>query len=109
MNISWLLLLLLTLYSLNTVYEQIMESVLQPLKRGSISARTVSSAMLEVYKRTQAKFKPSILMHYVFTPRDLTNWAIGIARCDPNSTALVSVANSVILSEGGQVLYWEIP
>jgi len=45
-------------------------------------ATRLSAAMLDVYRTLASQLTLDVCPHYVFTPRDMTHWVIGMARYD---------------------------
>ncbi|CAG0920502.1 unnamed protein product, partial [Notodromas monacha] len=48
---------------------------------------SIAYAMIKLYEQLQANFSVDDHGHYVFTPRDLTRWAMGLLRYDVRSLA----------------------
>ncbi len=42
----------------------------------------LASSMVNVYEQVREKFKQDEQSHYLFTPRDLTHWTLGLLRYD---------------------------
>ncbi|RCN33590.1 hypothetical protein ANCCAN_20569 [Ancylostoma caninum] len=40
----------------------------------------MASAMVRLYEEIRSNFRPADRGHYIFTPRDLTKWTLGIMR-----------------------------
>ncbi len=64
---------------------------LQPVLEHSLSssawssptkAQQLAGTMVKVYDEVRQKFKPDDYGHYLFTPRDLTRWIMGLLRYD---------------------------
>jgi dynein heavy chain 1 len=64
--------------SLQQIYGTFTSAVLKviPALRGYAEALT--SAMVQLYSESQARFTPKIQPHYVYSPRELTRWVRGI-------------------------------
>ena len=64
--------------SLQQIYGSFNNAVLKviPSLRGYADALT--SAMVQLYSESQARFTPRIQPHYVYSPRELTRWVRGI-------------------------------
>ena len=44
--------------------------------------RRLASSMVQVYNQLRAEFSVDDYSHYLFTPRDLTRWVLGLLRYD---------------------------
>jgi len=72
--------------SLSSIYSSILQSVLEykcPGSKtwsGSTAAKKLAVCMVDVYENVKKKFSADDQRHYMFNPRDLTQWAIGLLR-----------------------------
>jgi hypothetical protein len=46
---------------------------------------TLASSMISIYEEVKATFTPMNHNHYLFTPRDLTRWCLGLFRYNLNA------------------------
>ena len=42
--------------------------------------KALASTMIQVYEQVRQRFTADYYSHYVFTPRDLTQWVLGMLR-----------------------------
>ncbi|XP_022103094.1 cytoplasmic dynein 2 heavy chain 1-like isoform X1 [Acanthaster planci] len=64
---------------------------------GSVSKISqLARSMLQVYEQTRAKFSIDEHSHYLFTPRDLTQWVLGLLRYDFHSSSSDSTSDQVL-------------
>lgn len=72
--------------SLGSIYSSILQSVLEfkcpgsPTWGGPNPARKLAACMVDVYENVKKKFSVDDQRHYMFNPRDLTQWAVGMLR-----------------------------
>ncbi|KAJ4457360.1 putative Cytoplasmic dynein 2 heavy chain 1 [Paratrimastix pyriformis] len=69
--------------SLQGIYRMMIQPICGKLADTNPQLPTrLSVAMLEVYRALVTQLTPDAHPHYVFTPRDLTRWVVGMARYD---------------------------
>jgi dynein heavy chain 2, cytosolic len=59
--------------------------------RSDSEANKMAAAMVDVYQKTREKFTVDDRRHYLFTPRDLTQWVKNLCRYELASEELVNV------------------
>ena len=73
---------------LGTIYGALLTPVLQrsleshPTWSSPAKASQLAGTMVRVYDEVRQKFKADDFGHYLFTPRDLTRWSLGLLRYD---------------------------
>mmetsp|Transcript_17017 Transcript_17017/g.54247 ORF Transcript_17017/g.54247 Transcript_17017/m.54247 type:complete len:3325 (+) Transcript_17017:156-10130(+) len=71
---------------LSQIYSDMISAKLGPLVAGhptwgsDATLRKVAATLLDVYDQTKQSFSVDDYRHYLFTPRDLTEWVIGLRR-----------------------------
>ena len=76
--------------ALFSVYTQLVGAVLRQKCQGAAmweglaAAKKLAGATVELYEALRKKFSVDEQRHYLFTPRDLTQWIVGLARYDLN-------------------------
>nr|XP_032832089.1 cytoplasmic dynein 2 heavy chain 1 [Petromyzon marinus]XP_032832097.1 cytoplasmic dynein 2 heavy chain 1 [Petromyzon marinus]XP_032832104.1 cytoplasmic dynein 2 heavy chain 1 [Petromyzon marinus] len=68
-----------------------------PLWVATASVKKLAGSMLTLYQQVRAKFTPDDHNHYLFTPRNLTQWALGLLRYDPSSGDRASSSADAVL------------
>ncbi|XP_069664408.1 cytoplasmic dynein 2 heavy chain 1 isoform X2 [Haliaeetus albicilla] len=87
---------------LQTIYSAYLEPVLQKnLKNhpvwGSLpKIHQLAGSMVQVYEQVRAKFTVDDYSHYLFTPRILTQWVLGLFRYDLAGGSLMQTADYVL-------------
>ena len=72
------------------MYTQLVGAVLRQKCQGAAmweglaAAKKLAGATVELYEALRKKFSVDEQRHYLFTPRDLTQWIVGLARYDLN-------------------------
>jgi dynein heavy chain 2 len=75
---------------LKAVYTAYMEAALtEQCPRSPVAA--LASAMLAVYELVRKHFTADARPHYLFTPRDLTHWVLGLLRYDLTDDSLLGI------------------
>ena len=59
--------------------------------------------MLDVYSSLKDNFSPNTHRHYLFTPRHLTRWAMGVQRYDLQGQELLQVLCKVFCAQHSQL------
>lgn len=62
-----------------------------PSWRSAAAAQKLAASMLEVYSSLKDSFSPDAHRHYLFTPRHLTRWVMGLQRYDLQGQDLLQV------------------
>ncbi|OQS05963.1 dynein heavy chain [Thraustotheca clavata] len=73
-----------TAEELTAVYSTFLEGVLaeSPTMKDTATRDKLAHSMVELYESVRSKFSVDEHRHYLFTPRDLTQWAFGLLRYD---------------------------
>ncbi|EYC14495.1 hypothetical protein Y032_0040g239 [Ancylostoma ceylanicum] len=66
--------------NLNAIYSAYLMPILEPPLGSSARVEAMASAMVRLYEEIRSNFRPTDKGHYIFTPRDLTKWTLGIMR-----------------------------
>ncbi|KIH68600.1 dynein heavy chain [Ancylostoma duodenale] len=66
--------------NLNAIYCAYLMPILEPPLGSSTRVEAMASAMVRLYEEIRSNFRPADRGHYIFTPRDLTKWTLGIMR-----------------------------
>jgi len=53
-----------------------------PVWSNQSKVRRLASSMVQVYNQLRTEFSVDDYSHYLFTPRDLTRWVLGLLRYD---------------------------
>ncbi|XP_070553238.1 cytoplasmic dynein 2 heavy chain 1-like isoform X2 [Ptychodera flava] len=67
-----------------------------PVWASSAKVHHLAGSMVQVYEQTRARFSVDEYSHYLFTPRDLTNWVLGLLRYDLNASSSESSSDHVL-------------
>ncbi|OQR98203.1 dynein heavy chain [Achlya hypogyna] len=67
---------------LGAVYSTFLQGVAAPLLADAGSRDKLATSMVELYESVRAKFSVDDHRHYLFTPRDVTQWTFGLLRYD---------------------------
>ncbi|EDO28384.1 predicted protein, partial [Nematostella vectensis] len=87
---------------LQAIYSAYLQPVLHKTLRshpvwGSVrNIQTLAGSMVSVYDQIRAKFTVDDYSHYLFTPRDLTNWVLSLLRYDLDPGSSDSSANLLL-------------
>ncbi|EDO38992.1 predicted protein [Nematostella vectensis] len=87
---------------LQAIYSAYLQPVLHKTLRshpvwGSVrNIQTLAGSMVFVYDQIRAKFTVDDYSHYLFTPRDLTNWVLSLLRYDLDPGSSDSSANLLL-------------
>ncbi|CAJ0594203.1 unnamed protein product [Cylicocyclus nassatus] len=66
--------------NLNAIYSAYLMPILEVPLGSSARIEAIASVMVRLYEEIRAAFRPADRSHYIFTPRDLTKWTMGILR-----------------------------
>ncbi|XP_071483964.1 LOW QUALITY PROTEIN: cytoplasmic dynein 2 heavy chain 1-like [Diadema antillarum] len=93
-------------YSDKEQLQSIYSAYLTPVLHRSLSNHPVwaspsrvsqlAGSMISVYQQVRAKFSIDDHSHYLFTPRDLTQWVLGLLRYDLNASASETSSEHVL-------------
>ncbi|XP_077984893.1 cytoplasmic dynein 2 heavy chain 1-like [Glandiceps talaboti] len=67
-----------------------------PVWASSAKVHHLAGSMVQVYEQTRGRFSVDEYSHYLFTPRDLTNWVLGLLRYDLNASTSESSSDHVL-------------
>ncbi|KAK3801155.1 hypothetical protein RRG08_006872 [Elysia crispata] len=87
---------------LQTIYAAYLKPILhRQLARHSVwgsssKVHALASSMVQFYEQLRARFTVDDHSHYLFTPRDLTQWALALLRYDLTAGAKDSTADTVL-------------
>eukprot|EP00743_Colponemidia_sp_Colp-15_P007052 GILK01007609.1.p1 GENE.GILK01007609.1~~GILK01007609.1.p1 ORF type:complete len:2172 (-),score=437.61 GILK01007609.1:43-6558(-) len=65
---------------LQAIYTQFLKAILVGTKSGASLVPRLAQSMVELYQHVRAKFSVDEHRHYLFTPRDLTQWCLSLLR-----------------------------
>jgi len=82
---------------LQSIYASYMTAVLgvnkprDPVYQGDANARKMAATMVEIYEKLKAKFTVDDARHYIYNPRDVTEWVFALLRYDLQKNNLLDV------------------
>ncbi|WKX91874.1 hypothetical protein Q1695_010144 [Nippostrongylus brasiliensis] len=66
--------------NINAIYSAYLTPILEGPLGSSARVEAMASMMVRLYEEVRSNFRPADRGHYIFTPRDLTRWTLGIMR-----------------------------
>ncbi|KAK6729949.1 hypothetical protein RB195_006788 [Necator americanus] len=66
--------------NLNAIYSTYLMPIMESSLGSSTRIEAMASVMVRLYEEVRSHFRPADRGHYIFTPRDLTKWTLGILR-----------------------------
>ncbi|KDO32540.1 hypothetical protein SPRG_03015 [Saprolegnia parasitica CBS 223.65] len=76
---------------LSAVYSTFLQGVDAPMLREPSTRDKLATSMVELYESVRSKFSVDDHRHYLFTPRDVTQWTFGLLRYDLEHEELLDV------------------